>query len=220
MNNRCILYHASDESCKADISIYNHPGIKHVIRNYWRPDAVGDKVLHLPLGYAKGKRGSGELRPISGRPTVWSFAGAKDRNNREVVLQNLTKSTPNNALYLTPSFGTDKNLTSESYVAMLKSSQFVPCLDGFFNPESYRFYEALEAGALPLVPLDKQETYKNILAGSVNPPLLGISDWMTAGQVMNKLSARADVLDKVQIDMQNWWSGYKKYLSVRLNALL
>jgi hypothetical protein len=60
--------------------------------------------------------------------------------------------------------------------------------------------------------MDKLESYKNLFSGSVNPPLLGIADWKTVGQVMTAMSTRLDVLDKIQGDMWLWWSGYKDYL--------
>lgn len=221
MNCKNILYHASDETCKSDISIYNHPGIKAVVRNYWRPDAIGPKVFHLPLGYTNGKRRNAEeIIPVSKRTTTWSFAGAIDRPGRRGLIDLMKLDVSNNILHLTPTFGSDNNLKNEEYVSVLKASKFIPCLNGFHNVESYRFYEALEAGSLPLIPIDKHESYKNILNGSVNPPLLGIGDWKTAGQIMNTLSTRPDVLDKVQSDMAAWWIGYKKYLGVRLRDII
>jgi len=62
----------------------------------------------------------------------------------------------------------------EKYVALLDESKFVPCLDGFFNTESYRFYEALEHGALPIICLDNNRSYENILCGL---PLLSVGSW-------------------------------------------
>jgi len=213
MDCKLHLYHASDEACKADTSLYNHPGIKTVFRNYWRPDVEGPKVVHLPLGYLNGKgRGDRHVAPISKRRYTWSFAGAIDRPDRSTILNQLKAAVPNCSVHTTPTWKSPLNLDETAYRTMLQESCIVPCLNGFYNVESYRFYEALENGALPIIPMDKLESYKNLFSGSVNPPLLGIADWKTVGQVMTAMSTRLDVLDKIQGDMWLWWSGYKDYL--------
>ncbi len=48
-----FLIHLSDENCKSNVLIYNNIAIKKVFRNYWRPEVVGPKVMHIPLGYVK-----------------------------------------------------------------------------------------------------------------------------------------------------------------------
>lgn len=178
-NADCQIYllHASDESCKADVSLYRHPAVRCVFRNYWRPECVTPNVVHLPLGYLNGKRGTGKVLVASQRPVDWSFAGAMDRNNRKAVIEDLQKRYPKNKVHLTMTWGSSDNLGVEKYVALLDESKFVPCLDGFFNTESYRFYEALEHGALPIVCLDEKRSYENILCGL---PLLSVGSWSDA----------------------------------------
>ena len=34
---------------------------------------------------------------------------------------------------------------------ILVSTEFIPCPNGFFHPETYRLYEALESGCIPIV---------------------------------------------------------------------
>jgi hypothetical protein len=96
----------------------------------------------------------------------------------------------------------------------------VPCLNGFWNVESYRFYEALEHGCIPIIGLDEKQSYINILGGSSNAPLFGLKDWSGAGAVMNSISPRPDVLEKIQKEMGQWWFGYKIYLKHAVAAAL
>jgi hypothetical protein len=103
---------------------------------------------------------------------------------------------------------------------MLQQSQFVPCLNGFWNVECYRFYEAIENGAIPLTVADNLDSYKNLFAGSVNPPLLTLDNWKAAGQLMNTLSSQPVLLDRLQADIWQWWCGYKKYLQTVVAARL
>ena len=218
-NMDCQLYllHMSDERCIADVSLYTHPGIKGVFRNYWRQDVVGPKVLHFPLGYYNG-RGSSSVgvKKASERLITWSFAGAMDRPDRLAILDVLQKDAPSYKLHKTPTWKSELNLEAGPYTALLDEAQFIPCLNGFYNVESYRFYEALEHGAIPLVPLDPANSYANILSGSKEPVLLGLADMKTAGHVMTSLSD----LDAIQEEIRVWWSDYKKECTTRIHALL
>ena len=220
MDLRLFLFHASDEACTADVSLYGHPGVRAVFRNYWRPSVVGEKVMHIPLGYLNDKGSSsseGSSEVISKRKYVWSFAGAMDRPNRNEIIKHLCDTVPSQALHTTPTWGSPFNIGPARYVNMMRNAKFIPCLSGFYNVECYRFYEALEQGCLPIIPNNEEKTYNNILGGSGEEPLLlGVSDWMTAGQVMNTLSANPAVLDDAQAKIQTWWKKFKIDLSGRI----
>lgn len=206
-----ILFHASDESCKADVSLYLHPLIKTVFRNYWRPECVTDKVIHLPLGYLKGKNGPFK-DSILDRKYTWSFAGALDRKGRKDQLAALCSAAPNHKLHGTPTWNSPSNLGKYDYVNNIRSSKFVPCLAGFYNVESYRFYETLENGAIPIIPLDEKNSYANIFSGSMNPPTLALTDMGSLGKIIPILDSNPLLLENIHKDMQNWWSGYKLFL--------
>jgi hypothetical protein len=215
------LYHSADENLQAPVTLYTHPGIKTVFRNYWRPDVVGPKVVHLPLGYLNGKGRRDTAVPIlSSRTYTWSFAGAVDRPERGDVLGKLKASIPNNQIYVTPTWKSALNLDAPTYTAMMQSCKFVPCMNGFWNVESYRFYEAIENGALPIVAMDKFDSYKNLLTNSVKPPLLAVKEWKTVGDVMNVLSASDELLDREQAHLWQWWCGFKNYLKETIAARL
>ena len=220
MDCKIHLFHASDERLIASTTLYAHPGVKTVFRNYWRPDCVGPKVLHLPLGYLnrKGRRPNASVPLASSRKHVWSFAGAIDRPERGPVLEAMRVDIPNHLIHITPTWKSALNLDAETYNGMMLQSQFVPCMTGVWNVESYRFYEAIENGAIPLITTDKLDSYKNMLAGSVNPPLVATETWKAAAQVMNTLSSQPVILDKLQTDMWLWWSGYKDYLRTVIAA--
>ena len=204
-----VLFHASDENCSADVSIYKHSAIKTVFRNYWRPECISDKVIHLPLGYLNDTcRDSRELNRIY----TWSFAGAMDRKGRSEQLQSLCQAVPNHKIHCTKTWNSPDNLGKSDYVKMLRQSKIVPALAGFYNVESYRFYEALENGAIPIIPLDEKNSYTNIFGGSLNPPLLAMKDMNMLGSVVSMLEANNKVLATVQLDLANWWTGYKLYL--------
>lgn len=209
-NSDCKLYLLhSDETCKGDILMYGHPAVRTVFRNYWRPECVGPKVVHIPLGYLNGKGGNGSNGQVvmsSVRPYNWSFAGAMDRNNRKAVIMDLQKRYKNNRIHLTPTFGSEANLGAEDYKEILQKSQFVPCLDGFFNTESFRFYEALESGALPVICVDEKKSYQNMLPGA---PLLTVNSWS------DEISFDWDTKQR---EMLQWWGKFKFDLKNTISA--
>jgi len=209
-----VLFHASDESCTSDVSIYKHPLIKTVFRNYWRPDCISEKVFHLPLGYLNGRSSSSTSndKSINNRKYVWSFAGAMDRKGRKEQIESLALAVPCNKVHMTETWNSPSNLSTSEYVSMIQASKFVPCLAGFYNVESYRFYESLENGAIPITPLDEKNSYANILGGSMNPPTLALTDMNVLGKVIPMLNSKTDLLISIHTDMQNWWYGYKIYL--------
>jgi hypothetical protein len=212
-----FLLHLSDEACTSDVRIYGNTRIKKVFRNYWRPDVVGPKVIHLPLGYNKFSK-SVVNKEITERKYSWSFAGAMDRPFRKEILASIEKTGLSGKVHMTPTWGTAANLSGPEYIEIIADSKIVPCMPGFFNVESYRFYEALENGAIPMVSLDEKNSYSNILSGVVNPPLLAIAgtDW----SVLAVLGRQDAVLKSTSADIHNWWVGYKMYLKKLVRSVL
>ena len=91
-------------------------------------------------------------------------------------------------------------------------------MPGFYNSETFRFYETLESGAIPMVLLDEKNSYSNILSGSMNPPLLAIAgtDW----SVIAILGLQDSILKKTCDEIQQWWVGYKLYLKKLVRSIL
>lgn len=214
---KLILLHLSDESCNSDVRLYNNGSIKKVFRNYWRPEVVCEKVVHLPLGYNKSSTDVGK-KPLATRKHIWSFSGAMDRPLRKEILDSIESTGVVGKLHKTPTWNSDANLSGDDYMDILGDSKIVACLPGFSNVETYRFYEALEAGAIPVVPLDDKSSLTNILSGSLNPPLLAIggTDW----SVIGVLGTQESVLNSTGESIQQWWVGYKLYLKKLVQGIL
>lgn len=212
---KLILLHLSDEACVSDVRLYSNPAIKKVFRNYWRPDVIGPKVVHLPLGYNKS---SNLTASFVERKYIWSFAGAMDRPLRKEILESIEKTGLQGYIHKTPTWGTDKNLSGSEYIKLIADSKIIPCMPGFANVETYRFYEALESGAIPMVSLDEKNSFTNILSGSLNPPLLAIAgtDW----SIIGVLGTQDSMLKSIAQDTQNWWIGYKLYLKKMVKGVL
>ncbi len=147
VGKRVIVIHLSDEYMANDISFYEDPCVSFVIRNYIRPltPAIRSKVLTLPLGYYR--KAMGPVPALSERKLLWSFHGTS-WFNRLAMIDTLAEQTPH-SLRVKETWD-DAGSSSEEYLGDLLNSVVIPCPRGN-NEESFRIYEALEAGAMPFL---------------------------------------------------------------------
>jgi len=89
---------------------------------------------------------------------------------------------------------------------ILTSTEFIPCPNGFVHPETYRLYEALECGCIPIV----ENAYKYYDRLFPNNPFLKIDKWIEAKSVIGEW--KDDQIKKKQEECQIWWSQHKNQL--------
>ena len=103
------------------------------------------------------------------------------------------------------SFHADLMYGKESYMQLLFNSQFVLCPSGN-NPETFRLYESLEAGAIPIV-VRAPSQRDFFRAFTIPPPFPVLESWENIGielERLHKLSPTA--LDDMQRDTQMWYA--------------
>jgi len=171
------VLHLSDEHNSDDISFYENNSCLSVIRNYTRPNLT-DKVKIIPLGYHFTLR-NGIDNPLARTPqlpfrsNVWCFFGT-NWNKRSSILEPL-KSVGKYSCKLFDQWNDPQNLTREEYCATLLDTVFVPCIGGN-NPETFRLYEALECGCIPILVNDQQSSaYYSYIIQYI--PLLNLTSW-------------------------------------------
>ena len=138
------VLHVSDEFCNDDISFYHLPNCKKVIRNYLREVNLPD-VYTIPLGYHH--RSTKEKKSWDNRELLWSFHGT-NWFDRAAQLEPLRLFEPHSC-HLQPNWNHSTATKEKPYVSLLENTKFCPILKGQ-NVETFRLYEALEAGALPI----------------------------------------------------------------------
>jgi hypothetical protein len=128
------------------ISFYTHPLCKGVIRNYKREDVPDlPHIITIPLGYHY--RHDGPVQSMSKRKWAWSFHGT-NWHDRSAQLELFRKYGPYSC-YLQSGWNDPNGTKEKDYLYFLGNSQFCPILRGN-HVETFRLYEALEAGVLPL----------------------------------------------------------------------
>ena len=86
---------------------------------------------------------------------------------------------------------------------MLSSTEFIPCPNGFFHPETYRLYEALECECIPIVET-AYNYYDRLFPGN---PFLKISKWEEAKPIIKNWDKNK--INKKREECKLWWDSYK-----------
>ena len=173
----------------------------------------------LPLGYANNRHATHlpQSPVFSERPHLWAFAGALDRAGRKAALNSLHEATPY-AEHTTPEWNDPNQLQGPQYIELLRKAKFVPCFRGSYALESYRLYEALEHGAIPIyVPTESHNTndeYKELFG---QHPFLGFPSWSVAASLLPKLALQTEAMEKHRQTLQQWWATKKSDIKKCIN---
>jgi GR25 family glycosyltransferase involved in LPS biosynthesis len=195
------VLHLSDEFGTDDLSFYQLSMCKTVIRNYPRYDMSWPSHVHvIPLGY--------HVRAIHGSPTkswnqrelAWSFHGT-DWFDRSTQLGMFTKFVPYSC-HLQPNWNHPTATKEKPYLSLLGNSKYCPILKGQ-HAETFRLYEALEAGTLPITVL----TDKNYLQWIEDHlHLSSFYDWTNPEKMLGELLGS----EEIRIAVHQQWKAWKE----------
>lgn len=217
-----ILLHLSDEFSNDSIAMYGSSAVKHVIRNYWRSDIkqYGDKVYCIPLGYAAGRQHDKTRiqHPFEKRAHLWTFTGSLDRPGRSKALE-ILRTTGNYDECSKTSWDKPFIRDGPAYNESLENAKFVPCFCGSRALESFRLYEAIEHGAIPIyVPHESMhDEYKEMFEPN---PLLGFPSWEKAAEILPKMGEKTEFMEKQRIQLQAWWAAKKHEIRLKLQTII
>jgi hypothetical protein len=145
------VLHLSDEWGHSPTGFYAHADF--VLRNYWRTGVTNTRNCHyFALGYKTGFPAAVTPKPITERRYVWCFAGHA-KPTRAPMLQ-AAHQVAGGIVHETHAWNDPNALSTETYAQMLCDSVFALCPSGNQSPDTFRLYEALEAGCIPIVEED------------------------------------------------------------------
>lgn len=209
------LVHLCDETYDGAYEIYDN--FRGVFRFYWSGTFNPSRVLQLPLGYQAGfDAGSASQAGASLRPYLWSFLGGASRSSRPEMVKALEPLRPQ-FLRITDR-GEVERLGKAEYVQVLRDSIFVPCPMGNVNLESFRIYEALECGAIPILEKRVGFDYFQHLLG--DHPMPTFRSWSAAARFLAGICEDRAALDRLQSQCVEWWDRYKSQLTARIEEFL
>jgi hypothetical protein len=209
-SDNVTLLHASDEWYSGSYDEYRH--FDRVIRNHrtWLVRSPG--IFSIPVGYPNGLIGPERRTPANERKYLWSFKG-EIKASRVQMVEALKG--------VEPSFIRDSNgpwLSFDEYRGLLLDSVFLPCPMGNVVAETWRLYEGLEFGCIPIVEKRWGIDYYRGLFGA--DPFLRVGSWGEAGRLMRDLAASPDELLRLQRTTVKWWSDAKVRVKQNLTAFM
>lgn len=147
-----------------------------------------DEAFKLPNGYRPTTRPLLKEMGFQERTQDWFFAGQINHARREECVTALREMT-GGTLIETDGFAKEV-MPYPEYIANLAKTKIAPCPSGIETPDSFRLYEALEAGCLPIVDSHATNTpergyWTYLFSGEVPFPI--VEDWSVLPQLIPEL---------------------------------
>ena len=199
--SKMFLIHLGDETFAYDLSmVYNK--FNYVWRTFCSNKYFNNKkVSCLPIGY---KSGTLFKKETIERKYKWAFLGTPHKSSRHDLLFQLSDIKPSFS-HKTKKF--DEGIIDVGKMSeILTSTIFIPCPNGFFHPETYRLYEALECECIPIV----ENAYKYYDRLFYNNPFIKVDKWIEAKVVIEEWGN--DQIKQKREECRTWWNQYKNQL--------
>ena len=199
--SKIFLVHLGDETSSHNLSnIYDN--CNHVWRTFCTSRYFNNnRISCLPIGY---KSGTVFKNNTDVRKYKWAFIGTPHRSSRHDILFQFSEIKPS-FCHKTSKFN-EKIIEVGKMSEILSSTEFIPCPNGFFHPETYRVYEALECGSIPIV----ENAFKYYDRLFPNNPFIKIDRWIEAKTIIQKWSK--EQVNKKREECKTWWAVYKSGL--------
>lgn len=142
-----LVIFTSDEEARWDIPAIVPPHLE-VWSQYYKP---GMRVSERLLMGQPSRLKDYKINKTKDKKYLWSFVGQVQNQFRQQCVDTL-KQLPDGFLRTTDLFGgvCDKSIEYQEYLDIMCQSKYVICPSGSFTPESFRLYEAMECGAIPI----------------------------------------------------------------------
>jgi len=215
------ILHLSDEHGTDSLDAYDLEHCEKVLRTYIRPN-LPEKVTLIPLGFHwtlhEGSKNMLTITPrLPFRSLTWSFFGT-GWSERAKVLRPLDDIPGKHECKMFDTWNDANALSKNDYIMRLLDTVFVPCPDGV-NPETFRFYEALECGCLPLL----VKTEANALWVDwvcENLQILPLASWEDARDLVTHLMKEKNMLEAYRNKVLQGWIHWRKTLQEEVKAWL
>ena len=198
------LFHLSDEWFSGGYEVY--AAFDFVLRNYYSRLFDSPGIRTLPLGFTDELTSWPCCQVAGDRRFLWSFAGAKTAARIE-MFNNLKSIEPHKCFLFDIRKRQKPTLDRAAFMALLSDAVFSPCPMGNVVLESFRVYESLEMGCIPIVERRRWMPYfERLMPGH---PLPTFSSWRKARQFLEAVSEDKRTLTAYQQGIAKWWKSYK-----------
>lgn len=210
----CVVILIGDEERSFDYKKLEHPKMKLWLMH----PALEDKAdYYLGSGYTPHTRG---VHGDFDKPLDWSFMGQNNHSRRQEAIDVLDKMLNREDIkgYLETSDGFTRGVEKETYISLTAQSKAVPAPSGIASPDSFRVYEALELGAVPIADdisnLITKAGYWRKIFGEHDIPFKVLTDYANLeGYIGDIVRDYPSYNNKVFA----WWQGVKRDIVYKLN---
>ena len=198
--SKIFLLHLGDESGEYDLSTV-YENCNHIWRTFCSNKYFeNNKVKCIPIGYKSGVSN----KQKNNRKYKWAFTGTPHKSSRHDLLFQFSDIEPF-FCHKTQKFD-QKIISVDEMSEVLSLTEFIPCPNGFFHPETYRVYEALECGCIPIV----EKAYKYYDRLFPTNPFLKVDMWAEAKPIIK--GWENDQIKLKRDECRIWWSNLKNEL--------
>ena len=197
---KIFLFNLGDENGSYDLSpIYKN--CTYVWRTFCSNKYFkNSQVKCIPIGYKSGVLN----KEKNIRKYKWAFVGTPHKSSRHDLIFQLSDIEPFFS-HKTQKFD-EKIISVDKMSEALSSTHFIPCPNGFVHPETYRLYEALECGCIPIV----EDTYNYYDRLFPNNPFIKVNKWSDAKPIIK--GWEEEQIKRKKSECEVWWSEYKNNL--------
>lgn len=174
-------------------------------------------MLQIPLGFKTGFAYDWQTyKPVTERKLQWSFVGTmKANSNRKLMLEMLQRRLPTSF-----AMHTNGGVSTQDMGAIYADSVFVPNDRGDVRLDCFRLYEAIFAGAIPVMAGDSKELHETFLFDGPDdfPPFVLADTWSKVAKmcVQLLLPENAAKLDALQKENREWLNKHLKQIRGRV----
>ena len=139
-----LAFRVSDECDKFDVDLVEHENLR-----WWVQTPRADKDYGAARLFGCGF--PPHFNEITHGPNKYTdvfLAAQENHERRRAAFEALTRCEFSKNLI--PTAGFTQGISTKRYVEAMCNTKAAPCPSGVFTPDSFRLYEALEAGAVPL----------------------------------------------------------------------
>ena len=223
-----IVFHLSDERGK-DLSYYNlyiKYNIKLLFHQYNFKE-IKYKIDHfqIPLGYVSNflsNKSSININNNIVKKYDFAFIGTL-KSDRNVMINKFQTAFKNNIIHIGNtnwSNPMDQHIVPNKMYDIYKESLFIPIGRGNSSLDCFRIYEAIVAGAIPVIVGTIDEINNTFYFNNDMPKIIIGNNWDDAVTLCKNIYTKYDKLKDIINFNNKWWTYQIKNISNKINQLI
>lgn len=201
---KVLVVITSDEENNFDVRGLKHPDMILYV-NYPNRALHETADYFLPIGYTPDIRKTLREHGLQRKVHNWFFAGQVTHESRQRLVELLRESPVEGQLVSTEGFA--QGMPQSDYYQTINYSKTVPAPGGPCSPDSFRMYEALEAGAIPI---PENPDFFSMLFTDTPFPI--VQNWEEINEYLGNFKDRYPELNN---EVFAWWQWQKRAIRYR-----